>query len=395
MRSYSVPGATLAIVRHGRLLLNRSYGLADVQADEPARTESLFRAGSIGKTITATAVLRLVEKGRLDLDARVFDLLSDIPPRNGRIRDARTRTITVRHLLQHSGGWDPAKTGDPVSIPLLTRIASDMRVSSPPSCRTLISWMLDRNLDFAPGSRFAYSNFGYCVLGRVIEKVSGKSYEEFVRSEVLAPLGITHMRLGRTLASQRAEGEVRYYDYPGAPLYDSVFSSVAGKLSGPYGGTIALETVDSAGAWISTAADLARIFSMLSGSCAPAVISQEMVAKMIAPGIVSSATQWYGFGMVVEADSSDVVWWHNGGMPGVRSWAGRLKNGYVAAAMFNTRPKDESRFDEQLVDILSSRSLDAVTWGDRARRDRERRQRPARANRSRRADQQLRHLPGQ
>jgi N-acyl-D-amino-acid deacylase len=91
------------------------------------------------------------------------------------------------------------------------QIAKSLGVASPASPTDIIRFMLTRPLDFDPGSRYWYSNFGYCVLGRIIEKVSGTSYEEFVRKEIFRPLGIEDVVLGKSLLSQRASREVRYY----------------------------------------------------------------------------------------------------------------------------------------------------------------------------------------
>src|SRR5262249_37392791 len=171
----------------------------------------------------------------------------------------------------------------PVVAPFSQQIASAMGVAFPPPPAAIISYMLDRPLDFDPGARFAYSNFGFLVLGRIIEKVSGQTYADFVRLQVLAPLGIERMRQGRTPLSLRAAGEVHYYDYPGAPLADSLMPGVSGKVPEPYSGIIAFESIDSAGGWIASAIDLTRIFTMLDGWGTPALLTRESVRRMVTP----------------------------------------------------------------------------------------------------------------
>src|SRR5260370_38554365 len=108
------------------------------------QAESLLRFGSIGKTITSIAIMRLVEDGKLNLDASAFALLPDIRPRSGRLGDARIGRITIRNLLTHSGGWDAAISGDPIAAPLIQQIASAVGVAFPPSPSAIISYMLDR-----------------------------------------------------------------------------------------------------------------------------------------------------------------------------------------------------------------------------------------------------------
>ncbi|PYI83932.1 MAG: hypothetical protein DME26_14160 [Verrucomicrobia bacterium] len=115
----------------------------------------------------------------------------------------------VRHLLNHTGGWDSDKSLDPMFRS--RQIATTFGVSSPPALRFIIRYMLGKPFDFDPGTRYAYSNFGYCMLGRVIDTIAGTSYEKFVREKVLAPIGIRQMRIGASLAEKRVEGEVRYY----------------------------------------------------------------------------------------------------------------------------------------------------------------------------------------
>ena len=117
-----------------------------------------------------------------------------------------------------------------------TAVTKAMGVPSPATCTDIIRWMLNRPLDFAPGQRYAYSNFGYCILGRIIEKVSGQPYETYLQQKILAPLGIGRMSIGSSLLSGRKPNEVKYYDYPGAPLANSVFPQAPGKVPEPDGG---------------------------------------------------------------------------------------------------------------------------------------------------------------
>src|SRR5439155_13454828 len=109
--------------------------------------------------------------------------------------DPRLSEVTVRHLLQHSGGWNREKSGDPMFK--AAEISSELGVPSPPSSLNIIRYMMGRPLDVDPGTRYAYSNFGYCVLGRILEQRSGESYENYVKKQVLGPMGITRMTLGR------------------------------------------------------------------------------------------------------------------------------------------------------------------------------------------------------
>ena len=375
MQANALPGASLAIARNGKLVFAHGYGLADVEQNQPVLPESIFRFGSIGKTITATAIMKLVQDGKLDLDANAFALIPDIRPRSGRLGDSRINQITIRNLLTHSGGWDASKSGDPIVAPFSQQIASAMGVPFPPPPSAIISYMLDRPLDFDPGTRFAYSNFGFLVLGRVIEKISGQTYSDFVRLQVLAPMGIERMRQGRTPLSLRAPGEVRYYDYPGAPLVDSLMPWTSGKVTEPYSGIVAFESIDSAGGWIASSIDLVRIFTMLDGWGAPAVLSPGAVQQMVTPVFPTDSSSpagpiFEGLGIGVTSTGPDALWAHGGGAFGTSAFACRPLHGWAWAVIFNSAPYDflydtvGHDFNGDLQRIISVDALESVSWPD-------------------------------
>src|ERR1043166_9468203 len=208
MSTRRVPGGALSVVKDGRLVYLRGYGWADHERKEKVKPESLFRIASISKPFTAVAVLKLVEAGRLDLNEPVIELLGIEPVlRERKKMDDRLKKITVRHFLHHTGGWDSNVSGDPMFRSI--EIAHATGVPPPAHQKEIIGYMLGQPLDFEPGTRYAYSNFGYCLLGRVIEKLGRMPYESFVRREVLEPMGIHRMRLGASLEAERAKGEVR------------------------------------------------------------------------------------------------------------------------------------------------------------------------------------------
>ena len=260
LEKWDVPGAAIAVARDGRLVLAKGYGLANVENEEPVEPDSLFRIASISKPVTAVAALQLVEEGLLDLEERVFEILREFESPEGAAMDSRLDKITVRQLLQHSGGWDRDQGYDPMFI--AGWIERELGVPKPVSCPDVIRFMLGQPLDFDPGARYAYSNFGYCLLGRVVEKKTGRPYEEYVRERVLEPLGITRMRIGGVLPDERVEGEATYYDYPGQELAYSVMPGTPEQVPWPYGGFY-LE--DSVGGWIASAIDLVRFATSVNG----------------------------------------------------------------------------------------------------------------------------------
>src|SRR5580658_6116552 len=208
MQPRKIPGGALAVIKNRRLVYARAYGFADLEKKEPAQPDSLFRIASISKPFTAVAVLQLAAAGHLQMDAPAFALLQ-LEPLPGQQPDPRLHRITVRHLLHHTAGWDRDQSGDPMFMS--EKIARANGEPPPANQHAIIRYMLGQPLDFDPGARYAYSNFGYCALGRIIEKISGQDYAAFMRQNVLGPIGIRRMRLGLSRAEGRAPGEVKYY----------------------------------------------------------------------------------------------------------------------------------------------------------------------------------------
>jgi N-acyl-D-amino-acid deacylase len=164
---------------------------------------------SLSKPITSVALLKLVEENKLDLEAHPFELLGlerEVP--RGKTWDQRWRQITVRHLLHHTGGWDRDASFDPMFRPTL--IAQELGTRPPAGAFEIIRYMLGQPLDFPPGARLAYSNFGYCLLGRVIEHVARQPYETFVRKRIFAPIGIGRARIGASQDGQQARNRSGY-----------------------------------------------------------------------------------------------------------------------------------------------------------------------------------------
>lgn len=362
MLKWQIPGAALAVVKDGRLVLAHGYGLADVDTGEPVQPDSLFRIASLSKQFTSAGVLSLVEQGELDLDTPAFSLLPDLTPAPGASEDPRLSQITVRELLQHTGGWDRDQSFDPMFRPIIAAKAVD--APAPASCQTVIRYMLGQPLDFDPGTRYAYSNFGYCVLGRVIEHVSGQSYADFIASQILAPAGISDMREGHSLPEGRAAGEVHYYDYPGAPLANSVFPDVPGKVPAPYGGFY-LEAMDSHGGWLASPIDLLKFLTALDGDRPPMLLEPQTIALMTgrpARPVSVGTPAYYGMGWMVRPVTGGANWWHDGSLPGTESYVARLANGWSWAAAFNSRPKNSDSFGSAIDSGLGTAAGAVKQW---------------------------------
>jgi N-acyl-D-amino-acid deacylase len=366
MSERKVPGGALAVVKDGRLVYARGFGWADREKKEPVKAESLFRIASISKPFTAVAILKLLEAKRLELELPVMEFLGFKPVlASGKKPDPRLKQITIRHCLHHTGGWDRNVSGDPMFRS--REIARVAKVPAPAPAEAIIRYMLGQTLDSDPGTRYAYSNFGYCLLGRVIEKISGVKYEQFVQKEVLAPMKIRRMRLGASVAASRAPDEVKYYT-PTDRQGVSVFPGTPEKVPAPYG-TFCLEAMDSHGGWVASAIDLARFAAGLDSIEHNNCLKPETMRLMYEPPAppVSRKTdggladRYYGCGWNVRpiGKKGKANYWHDGSLPGTCTLLVRLFDGLSWAALFNQRSED-TKFPDGAIDGALHRAANAV-----------------------------------
>jgi N-acyl-D-amino-acid deacylase len=361
MTKWSIPGGAVALARNESIVMSEAYGLADRTGNIAVTTVSLFRLASLSKPITAAAALKLHEAGLLDLNAKVFDILDDIEPPPGAIVDPRLADVTVLDLLRHSGGWDRNASFDPMFRS--REIAAALGIPTPPDAAAIIRYMMGQPLDFDPGTKYAYSNFGYCLLGRVIERVSGESYDEYVKTAVLTSAGAAGMRLGRSLEADRAAGEVVYYDYSGAPLAQSVFAAGTEYVPWPYGG-FAIEAMDAHGGWLASAADLLKFLLAVDGRAVkPDILQQATIDLMVArPPLAEwqGAASYYALGWQVRPTGGDANWWHTGSLPGTSTIIVRTANNMSWVALFNSRPANADALFNEL-DSELWRAVNGIT----------------------------------
>ena len=371
LKKYEVPGGALALTRGGKLVFTRGYGWADREARTPAHPDDLFRIASLSKQLTAAAIVVLVEDGKLSLDDAAFDKLGMLEPAAGITRNPMLAGITVRHLLQHLGGWnrDSEAVGDPQFRSLV--IARALDLPGPPSTRDVIRYMLDKPLTYTPGSTYCYSNLGYAVLGQIIEQLSGESYESFVQRRVLSPRGVINAALGRARESERRDSEVRYYDYPEAAQAASVFPDVKGSVPWPYGG-FHLEAMSADGGWVFSPIDMVRFTLGIDGIAGPddlftpaslkQVLANPSVPRCTANGqtTLGSSDYWYGFGLQLNSLGN---YWHQGSLSGTATEDVVVPHeGVTWAIFFNSRPKNSSAFFSEFDQVLWDAHLDVKMW---------------------------------
>jgi len=323
MRAHSVPGLSVAVARDGEPVYQRGFGFADRDRNERVTPAHLFRIASVSKPITSVTLFSLMEDRRLTLEDSVFgprgileNSFGTTPYRHW-VEDVR-----IKHLLTHTGGgWQNDGTDPMFRNPEMNH-------------KQLIAWAIKNvALEHPPGERYAYSNFGFCILGRVIERLTGMTYEQYARDAILKRCGATGMRIAGNTLANRALGEVIYY---GAGGQD------------PYGMNV--RRMDSHGGWLATARDLALFASHVDGhSASRNILQPESIREMTT---ASSANAGYAKGWAVNRVPN---WWHAGSLPGTTSIMVRTASGFCWAALANTRESSRdtgSAMDQMMWDLV-------------------------------------------
>jgi CubicO group peptidase (beta-lactamase class C family) len=232
LATHKLPGAAIAVVKDGQVVVAKGYGLSNVEASTKATADTVYQLASVTKQFTAAAALMLVEDGKLSLDAKVTELLPGLP--------AAWSPVTVRHLLSHTSG-----------IKSYTEVFGARKTPEDKvfTKDEIIALVADAPLQFAPGERFAYCNTGYYLLGLVIEKASGKKYADFLAERIFKPLAMTSTGLDdyADVRPQRARGY-----------------SLEGGASKPAPHTHPSQPF-AAGALVSTVVDMAKWDAALAG----------------------------------------------------------------------------------------------------------------------------------
>lgn len=277
---WNVTGASVAFAKDGKLIYAKGFGQSNREDNHPVEPYHLFRIASVSKLVTGTAIMKLVEDGKLNLDDCVFGAegLLNMAPYNA-YRDKKVEEITVRHLLEHSGGWT-TRYGDPLFEQ--HHLATRYGYAEPLSSEDIIAIMLKKRLHFRPGTASYYSNLGFVILGKVIEKASGMNYELYVKSEILHPLGIFDMTLGKNLRCEKDPLEVNYYEQDDAIKIQDCYGN--GNLVSKSDGGNNLLAIEAAGAWIASATDILKLLLSLDGFDYPAdILSKESLTEMVTP----------------------------------------------------------------------------------------------------------------
>lgn len=339
MTTHTIPGATLAISKNGKLVYVKGYGVADQASGALVTPQSRFRIASVSKTYTGAAILKLAEQGKFSLDAKVFGTGGLLGTDYGTAPyNANLSAMTLRQLLHNtSGSWGASTGGDVID-------------QNPTYTNTqMLNWILNtRPNPTTPGTVYDYSNINFWIAGRIIEKYSGKSYINYIKEDLLAPIGITKTDIAGKTEAERKTDEVKYYGQGNDASY--VY-------------TIAFPRRDADGGIITTATELLKFVLAIDGFTSRQDILNTTSINAFSTGSTPNAS--YGLGLGIW--SAENLWYNYGSLPGTRSGFMRHHNGMSIALIFNSRvnPATETAF----VQGMQSLMLDLVkntsyTWQD-------------------------------
>jgi CubicO group peptidase (beta-lactamase class C family) len=314
-----VPGVSVAIAKDGLLVYARAFGFADAGAGERMTPDHRLRIASVTKPITATAIMQLAEQGVLSTDDQVFGDDGWLGTTYGtQPYSDDLLAITIDHLLTHtSGGW-----GDRTNDPMFQR--TDL------SGDDFTSWVIDNfPQTSSPGMTYAYANFGYHLLGRVIESATGQSYESYVAGNTLAGCGITDMQIAGDTLADRASGEV---------VYDGTNSDIGD----PY--RIPVRRMDSHGGWIATATDLLRFMVRMDADPTATDIVSRSTLTTMTTGTTANANYGRGWSLYLP----DNNWFHDGLLGGTAAIMVRHSTGICYAVITNGNGLDTDKLGRDM-----------------------------------------------
>ncbi|MEG3089371.1 serine hydrolase domain-containing protein [Sphingomonas sp. PB4P5] len=317
MSRQQIPGLTLGVYRHGRAVLLKGYGFANVEHGVPNTPDTVMQSGSVGKTFTAALVMMLVERGRLRLNDSVRAHLNGLPE--------EWQAIKVANLLSHTSGLTDYDSPD------MTRAGGPFDIRRDFTEDELVRRVAGMPLEFRPGSRWAYRNANYLLLGALIRRVTGAFYGDMLKREIFGKLGMTASRpiSDREIVPNRAAG----YERRGGKLYNQEW--VSPTFNATADGTLYL-TVRDMELW-----DRAL--------CEASVLKPSTLQQMWTPFAVAGTvpTEGYGFGWFVRRAGSETVVEHDGAWQGFTSYFARYLGAGVSVAVLTNL--DAGHSEPQLI----------------------------------------------
>jgi CubicO group peptidase (beta-lactamase class C family) len=308
LATYKIPGASLAISKNGKLVYKKAYGKADVEGNVDMTTNHRMRVASVSKTFTGVAIMRLVQAGKLSLDDKVFGPGSILGTDFGtKAYSARILNVTVKNLLQMTtGGWVLSNDRDAIdSNPAMNN-------------KVFFDWMMDNALlKHDPGTRYWYINTNYFVAARVVEKVTGKSYYQFMKDDFLTPLGISSAVFGKSAMTNLQPNETKYYGQGGLKGFEY---------------NLNIERRDGDGGLVISAPDLLKFVLAIDGNPSrPDILDAANMAEFKKPSGPAPLNPNFANGVALWGQR---IFFY-GALPGTRSSYMTDPNGMAVALIFN------------------------------------------------------------
>jgi CubicO group peptidase (beta-lactamase class C family) len=355
IRQWRVTGASVAVTFNEELTYAKGFGFANAEAGEEMKPGHLFRIASVSKLITAAAVMKLYEDGQLDLDEKVFGpggiLGTDLFPEYA---DKRYEDIEVQHLLNHTAGWS-RRSGDPMFNSLY--IARKLKIEPPAEADHIITYALSKKLYYTPGTKYSYSNLGYAVLGRIIEVKTGVNYEDYVMMNVLKPVGIHDMHLGKNFRHEKFPNEVTYYT-TGKSRTSYAVDGSGEIVPNQYGGNN-IELLGPAGGWLASAPELIKLITALDGFPGqPDILSEETIDLMVNRNMAGMGL--YGW----RGNDGNGTWWRTGYLDGSTAVVVRQYNHVNWVILLNTSTYKKSRIQRYLSSTMFGAVNSVDLWPD-------------------------------
>ena len=340
MQRWWIKGLSLSVMRGDSLLYAKGYGKAD--EDVPMSVAHIMRIASVSKLITAAGIMKLQEQGKLKLSDKVFGptgILNEAAF-TAAIKDKNYFKITVEDLLRHESGLS-IRRGDPM---FTTRdIMHIYRLKEAPDHETLTRLMLTRPLGYQPGKSRQYNNFGYMLLGMIIEKVTGQDYEKWINKEILEPAGCQDMHLAFTYYKDKYPNEVRYYMQDNDPLVPE-FNNSGDSVVRCYGGSD-VRALGGAGAWVASTPELARFVASIDGN--PRV-KDILSIKSVRAMTIDNGEHKYGLGWNDIGDT----WIRTGSLAGTNAIVYRFPDGECWILVSNTHNWKGPRFSTRVKEFI-------------------------------------------
>ena len=355
LHQYGIKGASVAIALNDRLIYAKGYGYADYDNDIPMEPFHILRIASVSKLLTASAIMKLVEQGKLSLDSKVFGkngLLNDSIYLH--FRDKRYERITVRQLLTHTAGWGK-RNGDPVFFHF--SVARKLHVPLPVTIPETIEYALGFSLPYAPGTHYCYSNLGYVILGEIISKLSKQPYEQFVQNDLLAPAGIYDMHIGNSFLDDKFWNESKYYQL-NYTNYCDAYDGSGRQVPQIYGGNN-INLLGAAGGWLASPSELLKFVLSIGGDTSvQQLISRQSFDEMTTPDPETHHLLGWG------GRDDDGSLWRTGSLVGTNALVEKRSSGLTWVVILNSSGSRQKSIPYAILRTIQH-GLDAVDrWPD-------------------------------